>query len=359
MTTPVTTPACRPHRCSTPAARPTARPLSQALPELIPPHEARHVAQATRPEIADRQCGETPAETAYRLLTRHAQAVVDHCPVDPIARDLLTAKILQDLSEHAVAAFGFPVMTTASIDWIAAIIGARRALEVGAGPALISAELQARNVAVMATDPRPPQATERGRYGFAATLTHVEELDALSAIEHHEPDVLIWSWPEMDPHTDEALDAFVGTDVVYVGEPEHGCTGSLEFHEILNERFTLIDSFTIPQYPNRHDRCHHFSRRQDPAQHDTTPAGERRMDDNEPCYQPLSSPISTDGQNRDLTADEARNLLQLGVNLLTLDRTQRRRVASHIWDQLGFDHCSAAVAMANSCLDENRPPATV
>ena len=58
-------------------------------------------------------------------------------------------------------------------------------------------------------------------------------------------------------------------------------------------------------------------------------------------------------------ADEARNLLQLGVNLLALDSTQRRREASSIWDRLGFDHCSAAVAMANSCLDKNRPPATV
>ena len=46
-----------------------------------------------------------------------------------------------------------------------------------------------------------------------------------------------------------------------VGEADSGCTGASEFHEILNARFTVRDSFNIPQYPHRHDRCHHFTRR--------------------------------------------------------------------------------------------------
>ena len=65
----------------------------------------------------------------------------------------------------------------------------------------------------------------------------------------------------MHPHTNEALDAFAGSDVVHVGEADSGCTGASEFHEILNARFTVRDSFAIPQYPHRHDRCHHFTRR--------------------------------------------------------------------------------------------------
>ena len=83
------------------------------------------------------------------------------------------------------------------------------------------------------------------------------------------------------------------------------------------------------------------------------------IDSDQPYYQPLSNPIRTDGQDRELTADETKNLLQLGVNLNALRNTNRRRTADRIWDRLGFEQCSAAVALANSVPVEDLPPPTV
>ena len=230
------------------------------MPEQISLHEARETARLTLPKSPPRNTGHTLAEAAYLHLSQHAQAVAARTGVSADERDLLAEKILRDLSDDAVRKFGFPVMTKAAIRWLHDIIGNRNALEVGAGPALISAELQAIGSRIRATDPQPPSSASNNRYGFTQALTKVEPLDALSAIRRHAPDVLVWSWPEMHPHTNEALDAFAGSDVVYIGESDFGCTGTSEFHEILNERFTARESFSIPQYPFRHDRCHHFTR---------------------------------------------------------------------------------------------------
>ena len=84
-------------------------------------------------------------------------------------------------------------------------------------------------------------------------------------------------------------------------------------------------------------------------------------------YQANQSPYSTshqdqgdaDDQSRALTDDESRNLLQLGVNLLALEASQRHLEADDIRSRLGFDHCSAAIALANSVMEEELPPTTV
>lgn len=183
-------------------------------------------------------------------------------------RPHFTEKILIALSERAIQIFGFPVITAAAIDWMAAIIGQRHAVEAGSGPALISDELQAPGVNVTATDPNPPgQPRSDGdsdRYRFTSQLTVIEKLDALTAVELHQPAVLIWSWRGMHPHTDQAVAPFAGDDVIYVGEAEHGCTGSPEFHQILHDKFTIESSFRIPQYHGAHDRCQNFKRRPRP-----------------------------------------------------------------------------------------------
>ena len=59
----------------------------------------------------------------------------------------------------------------------------------------------------------------------------------------------------------EALDAFQGDHFSYVGEANHGGTGSPEFHDILDNKFRIVDSICIPQYPNHHDRVYHFTRK--------------------------------------------------------------------------------------------------
>ena len=78
--------------------------------------------------------------------------------------------------------------------------------------------------------------------GFAVITT-----DAVSAGTQLPRPGLIWSWPELEPYTAEALDAFQGDHFSYVGEADHGGTGSSEFHDILNEKSA---SWTPSQYLN-------------------------------------------------------------------------------------------------------------
>ena len=236
-------------------------PNSRRLRDYIPMQQAIPVALDTLPDITAREPHETPAQAAHRILQLHAADVASRTHPPVYEQPMLAEIILKSLAQTAVRPFGFPVITTTAITWFANIIGTRHALEVGAGPALISAELQALGINVTATDSCPPAPSADSRYGFHQTLTNVEPLDAVTAVQLHQPQVLIWSWPEMEPHTNQALSAFTGDDVIYIGEAEDGCTGSPEFHEILNQHFHLADSCHIPNYPGMHDRCLHFTRR--------------------------------------------------------------------------------------------------
>lgn len=84
------------------------------------------------------------------------------------------------------------------------------------------------------------------------------------------------------------------------------------------------------------------------------------VDLSQDCYQPLRQPtIDSDGVARVLSDIEARNLLQLGVNLLALSRQNRRKVEREIWDRLGFDQCAAAVAIAASVPVDQLPRHTL
>ena len=98
------------------------------------------------------------------------------------------------------------------------------------------------------------------------------------------------------------------------------------------------------------------------------------LDFNSPVFNDLSSfyqanqnPYSTshqdkgeaDDRDRTFTNDESRILIQLGVNLLALEESQRHQEADDIWIRLGFDHCSTAITLANSVMEEELPPATV
>lgn len=83
------------------------------------------------------------------------------------------------------------------------------------------------------------------------------------------------------------------------------------------------------------------------------------MDLNAPCYQPLDNPLPSPDNDRQLTEQEHELLTQLGVNLLALYHQERYTDTEVIERRLGFEHCSTAIAIANSQMVENLPPATV
>ena len=95
-------------------------------------------------------------------------------------------------------------------------------LEVEAGHGLITSELTKLGADAIATDRHFP---DESRYGFRNPLCVMTKLDAVSAVTQLPRPGLIWSWPELEHYTAEALDAFQGDHFSYVGEADHGGTG--------------------------------------------------------------------------------------------------------------------------------------
>ena len=119
-------------------------------------------------------------------------------------------------------------------------------LEVEAGHGLITSELTKLGADAIATDRHFP---DESGYGFRNPLCVMTKLDAVSAVTQLPRPGLIWSCTELEHYIAEALDAFQGDHFSYVGEAEHGGTGSPEFHHILDNKFRIVDSICIPQYP--------------------------------------------------------------------------------------------------------------
>lgn len=63
--------------------------------------------------------------------------------------------------------------------------------------------------------------------------------------------------------------------------------------------------------------------------------------------------------DREISPDEATDLLQLGVNILSLTTQGRHKECDAIWDKLGFDQCVYAMSYANSVLEHQLPEATI
>ena len=217
-------------------------------------NDARRSMPAFPPPVNGQQ---TLAEACHAVRSEHAHttaAKVTNCRAQ---RKLYAQDILHDLMELHIKCAGFAVITTGAIRWMQNIIQDLPCLEVGAGHGLITHELMKLNVDAIATDPHFP---DESRYGFRNPLSPITKLDAVSAVQQLPRPCLIWSWPETEPYTAEALNAFQGQHLIYVGEAEHGSTGSPQFHQILQQRFRVADTFAIPQYPHQHDRCQHFTR---------------------------------------------------------------------------------------------------
>ena len=104
-------------------------------------------------------------------------------------------------------------------------------LEVGAGTGLWSSLLRCLGSHVVATDAEPPE----------NTFSPVEELDALAAVSAFdlEAQTLLMVWPpNWSDMASQALNAFRGPRMVYVGETRGGCTGDERFFDLLERTGT-------------------------------------------------------------------------------------------------------------------------
>jgi hypothetical protein len=128
-------------------------------------------------------------------------------------------------------------------------------LEVGAGLGLWAYLLKDAGVNFTATD----NYSSRGSFimGDTPNFTEVINITHMGAIraygDKHEALMLCWP-PYSDPMAAEALKAFPGSKVVYIGEyPGDGCTADSEFGQLITKEFEVVEEFPIPQWMGLHD----------------------------------------------------------------------------------------------------------
>jgi hypothetical protein len=144
-------------------------------------------------------------------------------------------------------------------------------VEIGAGGGYWAGLLRARGVDVVAYDPE----VEGGDWHDGTRWSEVLTGDHTVAAQH--PDrTLLLVWPSYDlAWTDQVLDAYAGSTVIYVGEGAGGCTGTSRMHTLLGAdsycwhtstedepcgctseraRFQVTAEVDIPQWAGLHDR---------------------------------------------------------------------------------------------------------
>ena len=75
-------------------------------------------------------------------------------------------------------------------------------------------------------------------------------MDAVFAVQQLPRPGLIWSTPELEPHTAEALSAFQDDHFIYVGEPDHGYTDPTRVPRHPAQKFRIVDSTSIKEIPS-------------------------------------------------------------------------------------------------------------
>lgn len=161
-------------------------------------------------------------------------------------------------------------------------------VEIGAGGGYWAKLLRARGVDVIAYDPDPdggtPNANGQGGWHDGTRWSEVLLGDHTSVTGH--PDrTLFLCWPSYDwAWTDQVLDLYEGSTVVYVGEGHGGCTGTERMHRLLGgesycwhdaedkaeglcdcdtttaARFKEVRGVEIPQWYGLHDSLHIYER---------------------------------------------------------------------------------------------------
>jgi len=84
--------------------------------------------------------------------------------------------------------------------------------------------------------------------------------------ESHCKDVLLLCWPPEDSHPGasmsvDALESFLGDDVIYVGEGRGGSTATDAFFDRLSQAWLCTTTIPIPVWPGVYDMMYHYRRR--------------------------------------------------------------------------------------------------
>ena len=129
-------------------------------------------------------------------------------------------------------------------------------VEIGAGTGYWAGLLRDMGVDVVAYDAEPYDNTyARGR--------HSEVLcGGPDRVRLHPHRTLLLCWPPFwNGMANQALRAYLGDTVVYIGEDSGGCTGGRHFHKRLDRDWDCVLVVAIPQWEGLHDEMFIYRRK--------------------------------------------------------------------------------------------------
>ena len=135
-------------------------------------------------------------------------------------------------------------------------------IEIGAGTGYWAHMLRSRyGINILAYDKRPLSRTKNGYHKDAKPWTGVLRGRPIKA-KKYPGRALMLCWPPWaSPMAAEALKAYTGNTVIYIGEGWGGCTGDREFHRLLDEQFELKADVDIPRWDCIHDWLNIYTRK--------------------------------------------------------------------------------------------------
>lgn len=134
-------------------------------------------------------------------------------------------------------------------------------VEIGAGGGYWAMFLRARGVHVMAYDHEPDAHLQVAKIGGWSPVAAGGPAKAALWPQHS----LFLCWPPYDdPMAFDALCAYSGDTLLYIGEDSGGCTGDEKFHELLESEWTELEdeSVWLPQWPGIHDLLWVYKRKE-------------------------------------------------------------------------------------------------
>jgi hypothetical protein len=157
--------------------------------------------------------------------------------------------------EEFIPTYGFAILDSEIVDILAQL---GPLLELGAGSGYWAWELRRAGIDIIATDLEP---TEQNEFKFVKFWVPVEQIDAVSAVKKYPNRSLLMVWPSYAKQWPvDALRAYEGKRVIYVGEGEGGCTATDEFHHYLDQHFECVHSAALYQFTGLHDRLEVYER---------------------------------------------------------------------------------------------------
>jgi hypothetical protein len=136
-------------------------------------------------------------------------------------------------------------------------------IEVFAGTGYWARLLADRGVDIVAYDARPIKPDHTNEYfnEDAESWFPVKRGTQRSVIRHADRALLMVWPPYASPIAAEALALYKGSTLIYVGEPEGGCTADDRFFEQLQAEWNGVECITMPQFDGIHDYLLVYTRR--------------------------------------------------------------------------------------------------